>query len=343
MSDLVYVALSGGVDSAAAAILLKQRGYEVRGVILRLKPGNLADDDIRDAQLVADALSIPLEVLDRREEFKAITDYFCKAYIDGLTPNPCVLCNPTVKFRLLLDYALEQGAKYLATGHYSTIVNKNGVYYIQKNPSGKDQSYFLCGLNQDILSRVIFPLSDLTKPEIRSLVEAEGIPVAAKKDSQEVCFIPDNDYISFIEKNFNPDAAPGDFISKTGEKLGTHSGLYKYTIGQRKGLGAFGKPMYVLSLDPQKNTVTIGDNCDLFTDTVCVKDMSFLAGSPPADSFDCLVKIRCAAPPAEARLTLTQGGAEIVFNKPQRAAAPGQTAAVYIDDILIGGGTICNH
>lgn len=343
MNELIYVALSGGVDSAAAAILLKQRGYNVRGVILRLKPDNLADDDIRDAQAVADALSIPLDVLDRREEFKKITDYFCQSYIDGLTPNPCVLCNPTVKFRLLLDYALEQGADYLATGHYSTIVNKDGAYYIQKNPSGKDQSYFLCGLNQDILSKVIFPLSDLTKPEIRALVEAEGIPVATKKDSQEVCFIPDNDYISFIEKNYNPQAVPGDFISKDGEKLGTHSGLYKYTIGQRKGLGAFGKPMYVLSLDPQNNTVTIGDNCDLFTDNIRIKDINFLAGSPPADSFRCLVKIRCAAPPAEARLILTADGGEIVFTNPQRAAAPGQTAAIYIDDILIGGGTICNR
>lgn len=343
MNDLIYVALSGGVDSAAAAILLKQRGYNVRGVILRLKPDNLADDDIRDAQTVADALGITLEVLDRREEFKKITDYFCQAYIDGLTPNPCVLCNPTIKFRLLLDHAIAQGAAYLATGHYSTIVNRDGAFYIQKNPSGKDQSYFLCGLNQDILSRVIFPLSDLTKPEIRALVEAEGIPVAAKKDSQEVCFIPDNDYISFIEKAFNPKAVPGDFISKDGEKLGTHSGLYKYTIGQRKGLGAFGRPMYVLSLDPQRNTVTIGDNCDLFTDNVKIKDINFLSGASPADSFDCLVKIRCAAPPAEARLTLTADGGEIVFKNPQRAAAPGQTAAIYIEDILIGGGTICNR
>lgn len=342
MSDLVYVALSGGVDSAAAAILLKERGYDVRGVTLRLKPGDLADGDIRDAQAVADTLSIPLEVLDRREEFREITDYFCKSYIDGLTPNPCVLCNPKVKIGLLVEHAEKNGAAFVATGHYSDIICRDGTYYIKKNPTGKDQSYFLCRLDQHLLSKVRFPLSDLSKDEIRSLAESHGISVAHKKDSQEVCFIPDNDYISFIEKAFSPEAVPGDFISKSGEKLGTHSGIYKYTIGQRKGLGAFGKPMYVLSINGDNNTVTIGDNCDLFTDKIHIKDISFLAGASPGDKFSCLVKIRCAARPAEATFTLTENGAEIIFSEPQRAAAPGQTAAIYIDDILIGGGTICN-
>ena len=342
MSNFVYVALSGGVDSAAAAILLKERGYDVRGVILRLKPGDLADADIRDAQLVADALSIPLEILDERESFKSITDYFCRAYMQGLTPNPCVLCNPTIKFGKLVDYALKNGAEFLATGHYSNIVCENGVYYIKRNPSSKDQSYFLCGLNQHILSHVHFPLSDYSKDEIRSIVESHDIPVAHKKDSQEVCFIPDNDYISFIEKQFNPEAVPGDFLSTSGEKLGTHSGLYKYTIGQRKGLGAFGKPMYVISINPESNSVTIGDNEELFKTEIFIKDINFLAGKSPADEFDCQVKIRCAARPADATLTLTEDGAKITFSAPQRAAAPGQTAAIYKGDILIGGGTICN-
>lgn len=342
MNDLVYVALSGGVDSAAAAILLKERGYDVRGVILRLKPDNLADDDIRDAQLVADSLSIPLEVLDEREAFRKITDYFCRAYTEGLTPNPCVLCNPEVKIGLLVKHAEENGALFVATGHYSHIITENGKFLIRKNPTGKDQSYFLCRLNQHLLSKLQFPLSNLSKDETRVLVEAHNIPVARKKDSQEVCFIPDNDYISFIEKNYHPRAIPGDFISKNGEKLGTHSGIYKYTIGQRKGLGAFGKPMYVLSINKESNTVTIGDNCDLFTDRIKIKDMSFLTGEAPPTPLQCMVKIRCAAPPAEATLTLTGSEGEITFTNPQRAAAPGQTAAVYINDILIGGGTICN-
>lgn len=342
MNNLVYVALSGGVDSAAAAIILKERGYDVRGVILRLKPGNGADADIRDAQAVADALDISLDILDERESFKSITDYFCNSYLNGLTPNPCVLCNPTIKFGKLVAYAKSKGALFLATGHYSDIICDNGTYFIKRNPSSKDQSYFLCGLNQELLSFVQFPLSNYSKEDIRKLVEERGVPVAHKKDSQEVCFIPDNDYISFIENQLKPEAKPGDFLSTAGEKLGTHSGLYKYTIGQRKGLGAFGKPMYVISINKENNSVTIGDNEELFKDKIHIGGINFLAGKAPSQSFDCQVKIRCAAKPAQAHLTLTAAGAQIVFLQPQRAAAPGQTAAIYIDDILIGGGTICN-
>ena len=343
MSKTVFVAISGGVDSAAAAILLKERGYNVRGVTLRLKPGNLADKDIEDAQAVADTLNIPLDVLDMREEFKKVTDYFCNEYLEGRTPNPCVMCNPNVKLGKLLEYTLSQGGDLLATGHYANIVkDENDVYYIKRNPSSKDQSYFLCGLNQHILSHVIFPIADLSKPEIRQLASDNNIPVAEKKDSQEVCFIPDNDYISFIEREFNPKATPGDFLSSSGEKLGTHSGIYKYTIGQRKGLGAFGKPMYVLSIDSKNNAVIIGDNNELFKEEIYIKDINFLSGNAPSNEFQCEVKIRCAARPARATLTLSGDMGKIVFQEPQRAAAPGQTAAIYIDDILIGGGTICN-
>ena len=343
MSKTVFVAISGGVDSAAAAILLKERGFNVRGVTLRLKPDNLADKDIEDAQAVADTLNIPLDVLDMREEFKKVTDYFCKEYLEGRTPNPCVLCNPNVKLGKLLEYTLAQGGDLLATGHYANIIkDENGVYYIKRNPSSKDQSYFLCGLNQHILSHVIFPIADLSKPEIRQLASDNNIPVAEKKDSQEVCFIPDNDYISFIEREFKPKATPGDFLSSSGEKLGTHSGIYKYTIGQRKGLGAFGKPMYVLSIDAEKNAVIIGDNPELFKDEIYIKDINFLSGKAPCNEIDCEVKIRCAARPAKATLTLSGDMGKIIFTEPQRAAAPGQTAAIYINDILIGGGTICN-
>lgn len=343
MAQTVFVALSGGVDSAAAAILLKQRGYNVHGVTLRLKPRDLADKDIADAQAVADTLGIPLDVLDMRDEFKKITNYFCLEYLNGKTPNPCVMCNPNVKLGKLLEYTLSQGGSLLATGHYANVVqDDDGIYHIKRNPSAKDQSYFLCGLNQHILSHVIFPIADLSKPEIRQLAANNGIPIAEKKDSQEVCFIPDNDYISFIEREFNPKAEPGDFISSSGEKLGTHSGIYKYTIGQRKGLGAFGKPMYVLAIDAQSNTVTIGDNPELFKDKIKIEAINFTSGRAPAQEFRCEVKIRCAARPAGATLILDGDCGEITFDEPQRAAAPGQTAAIYVEDILIGGGTICN-
>ncbi len=342
MGKICYVALSGGVDSAAAAAILKDRGYTVRGVTLRLKPGNLADKDIEDAKKVAETLSIPIDVLDMREDFKAVTDYFCNEYLAGRTPNPCVFCNPAVKFGKMLEFALKNGGDCLATGHYANIVtDENGVFYIERNPSKKDQSYFLCRLNQHILSHVIFPLSEFSKDETRAFAEKAGILIAQKKDSQEVCFIPDNYYISFIENEKAPKAIPGDFLSVTGEKLGTHSGIYKYTIGQRKGLGAFGKPMYVVSIDKSQNTVTIGDNDALFKKEIQIDNISFLSGIVPKTSFSCQVKIRCAAQPASARFEPTgENTAKIIFDVAQRAAAPGQTAAIYVGERLLGGGII---
>lgn len=343
MAKTAFVALSGGVDSACAAVLLKNQGYNVRGVTLRLKPRDLADKDIADAKAVADVLGIELDVLDMRDEFKKITDGFCKEYLEGRTPNPCVVCNPTIKFGKLLEYTRENGGDFLATGHYAQIVkNDDGVYSIKRNPTGKDQSYFLCRLNQHILSNVRFPLADMSKDDIRKIAEESGVPVAQKKDSQEVCFIPDNDYVSFIEREFHPESKPGDFISSSGEKLGTHGGIYKYTIGQRKGLGAFGKPMYVLEINKEQNTVTIGDNDELFKSEINICDINFTSGVAPANTFECEVKIRCAAKPAKATAFVDGTNALVKFEQPQRAAAAGQTAAIYINDILIGGGTICN-
>ena len=341
MKEICYIALSGGVDSAAAAVILKERGFDVRGITLRLKPGSLADGDIADAERVAAVLGIPLTVLDAREEFKAVTDYFCNEYLEGRTPNPCVFCNPSIKFGKMLEFALENGARYLATGHYSEIArDDDGLYVIRRNKTRKDQSYFLCRLNQQILSHTLFPLSDYSKDEVRLKAELAGLDVARKKDSQEVCFIPDNDYISFIEREKNPDAPGGNLVGTDGRVLGKHTGLYKYTIGQRKGLGAFGKPMYVLSVNKADNTVTIGENEELFRSTIKVGSLSFLKGTAPAGKFRAQVKIRCAAQPANALVTINNGTAAVEFETAQRAAAPGQTAAFYDGETLLGGSVI---
>ncbi len=342
MKETVYMALSGGVDSAAAAALLLRQGFDVRGVMLRLKPGSSADADIADAQSVASMLGIPLDVLDCRDEFKKVTDYFCDEYLHGRTPNPCVFCNPTLKFGKILEYALLNGADKIATGHYAGIYTaENGDIFIRRTATKKDQSYFLCRLKKETLAHVIFPLENTTKDEARALAAAAGLPVAEKKDSQEVCFIPDNDYISFIERERRPEAKPGDFIFTDGTKAGTHGGLYKYTVGQRKGLGAFGVPMYAVALDYENNTVTVGGNDALFKTRVEIFDLSFINGTLPVSSVECFAKIRCAAPPAKAVLTVDGTRGVLEFCEPQRAAAPGQTAAIYIGDLLIGGGTIC--
>jgi tRNA-specific 2-thiouridylase len=344
----IYVALSGGVDSAVAAILLKEQGYNVIGVTLRLKPGNLADGDIADAKAVADKLCIPLEIVDLRNEFKTITDYFCREYINGKTPNPCVLCNPTIKLGKLVEHALKNGVDYVATGHYAEITkDSDGEYLIKRNPSGKDQSYFLCRLNQHILSHVIFPIAELTKPEIREIAEKNGIPVAQKKDSQEVCFIPDNDYISFIEREFSPEAIPGDFVSPDGEKLGTHAGIYKYTIGQRKGLGiALGAPKHVLKIDAHTNTVVLGDHDELYTSDVQavdvrIRDMQWLTDSPQVTA-----RIRYKSPAVPATVQISQLTnnlspiANIHFDQPVWGVTPGQSLVIYKDGLLVGGGII---
>ena len=254
----IAIGLSGGVDSAAAAHILLQKGYDVTGIILRLKPENAADGDISDAKKIADKLGIDLRVLDLRERFsETVISSFISEYLAGRTPNPCIECNSLIKFGAMLDYALEIGCDGIATGHYARIEKTADRYLLKRSATAKDQSYFLYKLTQNQLSKILFPLDGLEKDVIRQTALDAGLPVAQKRDSQEICFVPDDDYIAFLSAK-GITSPEGNFTDKEGNILGRHSGIINYTVGQRKGLGAFGKPMFVNSICEEKNTVIIG-------------------------------------------------------------------------------------
>ena len=337
----IAIGLSGGVDSAAAAYLLLEKGYDVTGIILRLKPDSLADADISDAQRIADRLGIELRVLDRREYFKKnVIDPFVSEYLAARTPNPCVECNKTIKFGAMLDYALEIGCDGIATGHYAEIKETDGRFLLMKSQSPKDQSYFLYRLNQHQLSHTLFPLEGLEKNEIREIAEKAGLPVAEKGDSQEICFIPDDDYISYLA-SLGVTSPKGDFVDINGNILGTHNGIINYTVGQRKGLGAFGKPMFVTGISAENNTVTIGENGTQYSSGLVADRLNFIPFDNLNHTIRADVKIRFRAKPAPATLTPTDDGRiSVVFDEPQRSITPGQSAVFYDGNTVIGGGRI---
>ena len=337
----IAIGLSGGVDSAAAAYLLLEKGYDVTGIIMRLKPESLADADISDAQKIADKLGIELRVLDRREFFKkSIIDPFVSEYINARTPNPCVECNSIIKFGAMLDYALEIGCDGIATGHYAKIGKSGERYLLKKSQSPKDQSYFLFRLTQHQLSHTVFPLEGLEKNEIREIALNAGLPVAEKGNSQEICFVPNDDYISYLA-SLGVTSPKGNFIDAHGNILGTHNGIINYTIGQRKGLGAFGKPMFVTGISAENNTVTIGENGSQYSIGLIADRLNFI----PFDSLDAPikadVKIRFRAKPAPATVTPNADGTvSVIFDEPQRSITLGQSAVFYDGDTVIGGGRI---
>lgn len=337
----IAVGLSGGVDSSAAALLLLEQGYDVTGVILRLKPDNYADSDIADAQRIADCLGIELRILDRRDYFKKnVIEPFIGEYLAARTPNPCVECNAAVKFGTMLDYALEIGCDGIATGHYAKIEERDGRYLLKRSESAKDQSYFLFRLNQFQLSRAIFPLEGMDKEEIRLKAEKAGLPVARKGDSQEICFVPDDDYIAYLT-SLGITSPKGNFIDKDGNVLGVHNGIINYTIGQRKGLGAFGKPMFVTGMNAENNTVTIGENGSQYSVGFVADKLNFIAFDRPAEPFRANVKIRFKAKEQPALITPNADGTvTVVFDESQRSVTPGQSAVFYDGDIVIGGGRI---
>jgi tRNA-specific 2-thiouridylase len=343
---IVAVAMSGGVDSSVTAALLVEQGYSVIGVTMQLfqHPQN-----ITDAKIAADKLGIPHYVYDFRQEFQErIIRYFCDEYTAGKTPNPCVLCNPQIKFGLLFEKARESGAQLMATGHYVNVeYDKTTRRYLLRSATteAKDQSYFLYRLTQEQLARTLFPLAGMMKEQIREKAKELGLDhVAAKEESQENCFVADQSYQQFLEDYLPPEAkTPGPIVDTEGNVLGQHQGIYLYTIGQRRGLGiALGTPRYVVAIDPQKNTIIIGENAELFTREFFVRDLNFIAIDRLTSAMDVEVKIRYRNPATPARILPGKHDDEVkvILETPQRAVTPGQSAVFYQGDIVVGGGVI---
>ncbi|HUH98066.1 MAG TPA: tRNA 2-thiouridine(34) synthase MnmA [Anaerolineales bacterium] len=348
----VVVAMSGGVDSSVAAALLKQQGYEVIGMMLRLWSEAGAEDSNRCctpeamglARRVAAKLDIPFYVVDARQVFRStVVSYFLDGYARGETPNPCLVCNRQIRWEFLLSHALALGADAMATGHYARLrAEAGGIQLLRAVDRGKDQSYVLYVLNQSKLKRALFPVGDYTKPEIRRLAESFALPTASRHDSQDLCFLAGDDYRNFLQRNAAGMLRPGRIVNRSGQVLGEHSGLANYTIGQRKGLGVSSAvPLYVLGKDAAANTVIVGRRDELGSHELTAKEVNWISGEAPPGSFRAEVKIRYTAKEAGALvMPLGQGQARVQFEMPQRDVTAGQAAAFYRDDVLLGGGII---
>lgn len=333
------IAMSGGVDSSVAAFLAMEQGYRCTGATMLLWDSVHTED----AQAVARRLDIPFYVFDAGEAFrKQVVSPFIESYEQGLTPNPCIRCNNTLKFAFLLDKALSLGCEKLVTGHYARLSQENGRTLLYKAPDqAKDQSYFLAGLTQHQLSHSLFPLGDLTKAQARQIAEEQGFINARKKDSQDICFIPDGDYKAFMERYTGKTYPQGDFLDICGKVVGCHGGAVGYTLGQRKGLGlAMGKPVYVCGKDMAANTVTVGEESLLFGNTLWAENCNFI----PFDRLDAplqvTAKTRSRHAGAAATVYPEENGIRVEFTEPQRAITPGQAVVLYDGDLVIGSGTI---
>ncbi len=349
----VVLGMSGGVDSSVAAYLLKEQGYDVVGVTMKVWPQDCitrAEDKccgpsaIADARGVAHALGVPHYVIDESNDFeRLVIDYFTSEYRAGRTPNPCVLCNEKVKFGSLWDKARTLGAEFIATGHYAIIEHRDGRAVLRKGRDArKDQSYFLFSLRQEQLQRALTPLGGMSKPEIREIARSIGLKVADKADSQEICFVPGNDYKAFLRQHLDKsEFQQGGIFDKTGKRLADHGGIELFTIGQRKGLpGGSPKPLYVIDIDPATNRVVVGDVEDLTSDSFTIEQCNWLAGDP-SEPFEAVVKIRYAHSGATATVSpLANGAARVQLHAAQRAITPGQAAVCYVEDQVVGGGWI---
>lgn len=343
----VMLLMSGGVDSSVCAILLQNQGYDVTGVTMHLKEDQdeNSNPEIKDAKKVCEKLKINHMVVNLSKDFSnKVINNFINEYILGRTPNPCVVCNKYIKFGKMFDFALELGFDYIASGHYALVEYDkiNDKWLLKKSNEKKDQSYVLYNLNQEKLSHLLLPVGKMEKEEIRKIAKEYDLPVAEKKESQEICFIKDCDYCKFIKGKKNCDLKKGSFIDKEGNVLGEHQGIINYTIGQRKGFGiSFGKPMYVIDINPEHNTVTLAEEGFQYTSELIATDLNFILFDKLPGEIEITAKVRYKAPCAKAKLIpLDDNKVKVVFYEKQRAVTPGQSIVFYDGDIVLGGGII---
>jgi len=352
----VVVAMSGGVDSSVTAAVLKERGYNIIGITMQIWPAGREDEEtggccslsaVNDARRVAYKLDIPFYVLNFRELFEEkVINYFTDEYMKGRTPNPCIACNRYIKFEALLSKAKALGADYVATGHYARIRydGKRGRYLLLKaKDKSKDQTYALYSFKQKQMARTLLPLGDFKKTKVREKAARLGLVVADKPESQEICFVTDNNYRGFLQKRVpSGEIKPGPFLTTSGKRVGTHKGLPYYTVGQRRGLGlALGYPVYVVALDPGRNAVIVGTEDEVYAPGLTAKDNNFISIEKLTEPMQVEAKIRYSSPPVPAVIeNLPDGRVRVRFEKPQRAITPGQSVVYYRGPEVVGGGII---
>lgn len=344
----IAVAMSGGIDSSVTAIMLKEQGHDVSGITARFLPRSDVNDSVyeaaaRDAKSIARLFDFPHYEFDFSEIFRTnVIDYFCNEYLSGKTPNPCVVCNRFVKFSELIGAADNLGCEMLATGHYAVKKNDSSRIFLSMSPDqSKDQSYFLFMLSQDQLARSLFPLGNMTKNDIRKFASEKNLPLKDKADSQEICFIPDNEYIAFLENYTGTSPKTGNIIDSSGKILGKHIGIYRYTIGQRRGMGiAAAEPLYVTSIDSSRNQITAGPKKELFVQSLETRN-SFHMKYEITEDTKLMIKSRSTQKPVEGTVSRIDDKFRVVFTEPQIGISPGQAAVFYDNENdLVGGGLI---